>query len=442
MKHPLGPLLLMFGVALAACEDTVGPPPPPPPSFGDVAGSVSDKFGAPIARASVSLTGDGGTARSDSDSNGQFYISQLSTGTYSLSISRPGFEPFSGTVTVSANSSSQVPVTLAAESLPSAIALSTRVLGMAGNQMSFEVRMAVLGADSRPIVGLAPSSFSVSDFTGVSFQQNAIAEGFSSNIGPYSAVLLMDQSESIVTTDPSNSRLQAGKEFFAALTPPDNAMLAAFASNGALPFAPVTTWGTFSSDGRGFFPTLDQLADLESGGTPLYRSTELMVQHLSSRGPNANKAVVVFTDGDDTAGGASLGGVIALARARNVRVFTVGLSGSVDTKVLSEMALETGGGMIWAADARQLVSAYGSLGNILRGSMRTYTGVWTARRTSGASWSNTQMWSSVTVSAGGMTLRVPIYVRTGSGGGPPGSAHANVTRCVPPKESRDAVCSN
>ncbi len=58
--------------------------------------------------------------------------------------------------------------------------------------------------------------------------------------------------------------------------------------------------------------------------------------------PNVNKAVVVFTDGEDPNGGKTIANIVQEAKSQGVKVFTVGL-GQADTAVLSQMALPTGG---------------------------------------------------------------------------------------------------
>jgi hypothetical protein len=194
---------------------------------------------------------------------------------------------------------------------------------------------------------------------------------------PYSALLLMDQSGSIAYTDPTNSRLLAGKIFFNALGPGDLVQLAAFASGGSLPFDPVTIYGPgFTSNGPGFFGTLDRLASLIGGGTPLYRSTYSMLGYVGANAPGANKALVVFTDGDDTEGGVTITDVYNRCASTGVRLFMVGLGNAVSVDSLGWMVGRCGGTVMHASDARQLVSLYGTLGAILDGSAVAYRTRW------------------------------------------------------------------
>ena len=61
----------------------------------------------------------------------------------------------------------------------------------------------------------------------------------------------------------------------------------------------------------------------------------------------------------------------------------VGLSSGVNTQVLSQMANETGGAFFFAKDAEQLVTTFGTLGNLLRGSAQLYRSAWVATRRTG-----------------------------------------------------------
>ena len=154
----------------------------------------------------------------------------------------------------------------------------------------------------------------------------------------------------------------------------------AFASGGELPYSPTTTWThggqRFSSDTSAFFGALNSLADIEGGGTPLYDSSMTAVEYTDTYANNNNQAVIIFTDGKDTANSASLSSAIQYAKQRNIPLHTVALSSGVDIGVLSRMAGETGGSLTHATDARRLISYYGALGPYLSGAGRFYRATW------------------------------------------------------------------
>lgn len=367
------------------------------PQVGSISGLISDPFGTPLTGVTVTASGAG---QDFSDTGGQFLFLSLPTGNYSLSFSLDGFESHSESVQVKSGRTTQLQVQLAPQSLPSAGVRGVRITSNSGARLEFEVDVVVLNPDGTPLGGLGGEAFSIPDSATLHVERQGFSSQAGADQGPYSAVLLMDQSGSIVSTDPTDSRIQAGKVFFQALSAPDNAQLAAFASGGLLPYD-VTVWGSFTSLGSSFYRPLDDLANLESGGTPLYAATASLIDHVTSNGTNPNRAVVVFTDGEDTDGTWSLKDVISLAQTRHVKLFTVGLSNSINVQVLSQMAAQTQGAMLWAWDARQLISIYGSLGNLLRGAAQFYRIRWSVTRSSGS-------WLPGTWISGNIGIQTPM----------------------------------
>jgi uncharacterized protein with von Willebrand factor type A (vWA) domain len=206
----------------------------------------------------------------------------------------------------------------------------------------------------------------------------------------------MDQSGSISGTDPHDSRIQAAKLFLKALGRGDEVLLAAFADDGEIPHRFTQYSENFTTNGEAYFPALDALADLEGGGTPLYDAIHAYTNVVSSKGYQDNKAVIVFTDGEDTASGSTLGEVISQAVNLGVRVYPVGLK-EVNLEKLTEMAQGTGGAFMWATDARQLVALYGTLANILRNEVLVYQTRWSVTRNGSAFTSGSWFSTSVVV---------------------------------------------
>jgi hypothetical protein len=222
---------------------------------------------------------------------------------------------------------------------------------------------------------------------------------------------MLDQSGSISSTDPGNLRLQAAKIFLGKLGTGDQVVVGAFASSGSLPFE-ITQYENFTSDGRSYFPTIDMLASKEGGGTPLYKATVAAVRSTAETAPTANRAALIFTDGDDTGGGWTIDQVIAEANNLSVPLHMVGLGSSTKTEVLARMAYQTGGTFMQAANAGELIALYGNLGALLRGSTGGYRTRWTATLTPTTFANrNGAFWTSIAVNAGPAgRLNVPIYV--------------------------------
>ncbi|HYH96811.1 carboxypeptidase regulatory-like domain-containing protein [Hyalangium sp.] len=388
---------------------------PVAPPIGAISGQVSDSFGTLLTGVTVVASG-AGQGFTSTNAAGQFQFLGLPAGSYSLNFSLDGFESRSEATQVNGGQTTRLQVQLAPQSLPSAGTRGVRITSHGSTRLEFEVDVLVLHANGTPLGGLGSGAFTLRDFADLHFERLGLSAQPGTDVGPYSAVLLMDQSASILSTDPTDSRIQAGKIFFQALSAPDTAQLSAFASGGLLPYAPITLWGSFTSAGSSFYGSLDTLAHLEGGGTPLYASTAALVEHVTSQGHNPNRAVVVFTDGEDTDGSWSLQNVISLARSRNVKLFTVGLSNGINFQVLSQMAAQTQGAMLWASDARQLISIYGSLGNLLRGAAQFYRTRWSATRSSGTWTAGTWFSMSVEVQTPSGLLSAPFYVEIPSSG--------------------------
>lgn len=202
---------------------------------------------------------------------------------------------------------------------------------------------------------------------------------------PYAASMLLDQSNSIVTNDPSDARVYASKVFLDSVDPGDQVALGAFAqgSGRLIPTQPLSIFADFGDARSIFDDALDSLPDLEGGFTPLYAALQGMAAYTATNAPGgARKAVVVFTDGNDTVctGNAATGcrnDMIDAANASNVDIFTVGLGSEVNTAVLTEISYRTGGIHLVATTPEQMIAIFGSLGNLLSGSITTYRLTWT-----------------------------------------------------------------
>ena len=425
---PATMLLVAIVVAsVTACsEGIVHPPEPPvtpPPVPGAVQGIVIDGFGAGVSGATVAISGPSSLTTVTGPA-GQFSFVSIPAGGYRVEAIRAGFRLGTASVTVGAGQTAQVSLSLRPESLPFAAVLASREVSRSGATLVMEVDVAVVDADARPVSSLNQTSFQIQNFTppnvGFSYAivQQSVAVVTGTTLGPFSALMLMDQSGSIASTDPNNSRLQAAKIFFDALGPGDFVRLAAFAGSGSqLPFQPITLYGPgFISDGRSYFGTLNSLAGLIGGSTPLYRSTDQMIVHTANNAPTSNKAVVVFTDGDDTEGGTTINDIAARCASTGVRVFMVGLGSGIQTAVLGEIAHRCRGAVMRATDPRQLVAMYGTLGAMLSGAVSFYRTRWNVSvvGAGGVFHGIPTFTTAMTVNVpGGTAVSVPVYLSLG-----------------------------
>jgi tight adherence protein B len=102
-----------------------------------------------------------------------------------------------------------------------------------------------------------------------------------------------------------------------------------------------------------------------SYGTRIYDSINRSLA-LLERARVSSGSIVLLSDGADIGSTTSLDNAIARARARHVRIFTVGLrSGAFESEPLQRLAKATGGEYVEAASPKTLASVYVALGQRL-----------------------------------------------------------------------------
>ncbi len=290
---------------------------------------------------------------------------------------------------------------------PAGAVNGARVVSVNGPTLTFELDLYVVDAKGNPVQGLKAKDFVVKDSWSTSFVTEAAGSARMAATGDYSAMLLLDQSGSILSNDPKDLRIAAGKIFLNSLGNGDQAALSSFTSSYT---NDVVIHAPFARDTKRHLASLDTLEKTEGGGTPLYVSAYQMIDYTARQAPGANKAVIVFTDGADTRGGYTLAEVTAYAVSRQVRLYTVGLSNGVDEGVLADMAGQTNGAFMWADDAKQLITMFGTLGDLLEGTAALYKVRCAARASS--TWRSGDAFTAhlqVTLPAGG-NLRVPFKI--------------------------------
>jgi hypothetical protein len=81
-------------------------------STGTVKGVLADSSGAVIPAVNVTLSGNGTSRSVQSQADGAYTFTGVAPGSYTLSVSLPGFDPFSQTVSVNAGAAAQLPIQL------------------------------------------------------------------------------------------------------------------------------------------------------------------------------------------------------------------------------------------------------------------------------------------------------------------------------------------
>jgi hypothetical protein len=399
------------------------------PASGLVLTVVDDKYGATIADATV-VAMVGSSPLTVAEGPNGTYLLTGAVGEASVTVSRDTFvtQTVPATITTGATA---LTVRLKRATMAAGGSLTSRgnlPVVHSPTRMTFEIELVIVGADSQAIENLTINDFALQACTprpapsseepntvdcvraagkpDVGYTpDNEIPSTFLLRGGDthrdYAVALMLDQSASIIRSDPTDARLYSAKEFLRELGTGDWVLLSAFADQAGakIPTIPLTVYEQFkhSSAGMSYDPTLDSLANQVGGGTPLYAALDLLsarvasdVDNINIDPPSANgKSVVIFTDGDDTNCVNQLDlndltlcrtnrqNSIKTASDKQVRIFTIGLSNNVDFEALGELANQTGGAFLFAERAEQLIPLYGSVGRLLSLNQKTYRLSWT-----------------------------------------------------------------
>ncbi len=171
-------------------------------------------------------------------------------------------------------------------------------------------------------------------------------------------VLLMDNSGSMATNDPQNLRIVGAQEYVGRLRPPDCVAIVAFNGRSYLTQANVIggTPHHFYYPGMCGVPDYSQpqadlgtISDIDStniGLAILTGNTELIANGHQGKA----WIEILLTDGQNECGGSQppCGDAFTIqqaqiAKANNITIFTIGLSGSADANLLGQIASITGG---------------------------------------------------------------------------------------------------
>lgn len=422
---------------------------------------VTDAFGSAVAGATVTGTSGGIAVQGTTDAAGVALVAVTwPDGVAEVVVSRDSFVTEALSVTVSSGQISESAVDLDRKTAASGGTLGPPPgpggsgtpqppeVSEGGQQISFEVVVVAVGADGGPLGPVTVDSFSLLPCTpdtstpasdcllttnGADIGYIATPAGptgyevtTGSPAQPYALSLLMDQSGSILQSDPTRARLFAAKLMLDALQPGSQALLAAFAggADALIPMLPLTVYPPYRVGGaaRDYFAQLDELVGLVAGDTPLLAAIDALREVVvadSSVPAGVAKAIVVFTDGTDTTCGAPSSCEAARERTiewalrDDVRLFTIALSpGASSIEFLEPLAVRTGGAMFTADSPEALLSISEGLGQLLDNSMPSHRLRFTVRADApGAFVPGTVLLGRVQVRSGNQTLVIPVTVR-------------------------------
>ncbi len=175
-------------------------------------------------------------------------------------------------------------------------------------------------------------------------------------------ILVLDISESMKATDLKPTRLDAAKDValqFLENRQNDKVGLVIFAGE-AKTMCPLT------SD-YGILETyLNQVSwDLiSSSGTAIGDALATSINRLRDT-PSASKAIILLSDGDNTAGTLAPSSAAELAKSFGIRIYTIGI-GRRFNKILREASLESSGSYYAAESKEDLASIFENIDNLER----------------------------------------------------------------------------
>jgi hypothetical protein len=402
------------GRVIGQPPDPTDPPPDPTDPPGNVTVSITarDVFGVPVPGGEIMLLISSGqgivNVSTPTDANGRAELLGNYENVYAAFVSATDLEGNSYEPSRPADDRIEFDVTLHPWSalVPGVSRVSVTGSSADGRQLEFSARLHVVehyavenltladwnfGAVSVmscvPAAGAdcveGPAGFDAF-YEGVTLTQSWVEPVAGSE--PLAVALLLDQGSSVAVTDPADRRLLAARYFQTRLNAGDQVLLAAFAADDSstgdvalLPNQPATIFPVddpaFTTDGRVYFPTIDALATLEGGASPLHAAAGELIGFAASAAPaDARRAVVVLASGATTDCDmpadchAAQEALREQSESTDVAVVAVGLSdrtGQADRAKLGPLAQSEQGAVFWAQDATQVPTVFGRLSEII-----------------------------------------------------------------------------
>jgi VWFA-related protein len=227
-----------------------------------------------------------------------------------------------------------------------------------------KVMVSVTDSQGQPATGLGQGNFALKE-DGTSQAIGVEQAGGGASLLAVSLVL--DSSGSLTSSDIGNIKL-AAISFINMLQPGDLVAVYNF-------WDYVQLVQDYTSDKSAAIAAVNTLSS--GGSTTLYDAIYQAADHSQTVG--GRKALVVMTDGEDTASSHTLTDAVTEAMAARVPVFTIGF-GSANGSVLSSIANQTGGVFYQASGSSELQDLLSRIGQVLN---NQYVLTWTTSHRDG-----------------------------------------------------------
>ena len=210
----------------------------------------------------------------------------------------------------------------------------------------------LVDAQQRPVGGIDASSIVVSED---GRPQRASVET-ATKVAPIALVLALDTSGSMAGTPLANAKA-AMRTLIESLKPADQ---------GA-----IITFSTTASVARGLTSDKNALiastnAAVATGNTAIFDAVAAAADVLSGIPPQTRRAIVLLTDGQDTASRTSLAAATERLKGQGYPLYVVGLGTSLDQGVLQALADgSTGGHAYVAPSSEELAGIYAGLAQLI-----------------------------------------------------------------------------
>lgn len=277
--------------------------------------------------------------------------------------------------------------------------IGVKAISSLGNAGDFELDLFLTDTNGKPVNNFDPSTISIVSAIDTLFSPVGLTAATTLLGGPFSAELLIDQSNSMAYNDPLKLRWKAADIFLSAVTPAlgsDEVQLSTF--NNFM-FG-LTSYGPFTHNGHDFDHAVDSLSNVLGPGTPLYDAMYAESDSLAMLSHNPNKALIVMTDGDDNESYHSLWESINHAKSLGIKVFAIALKTGKDTVTQSvpgsewalfTAAMNTGGGVMKTSDPQQVANYYAGLPKLVHGGVSYFKSTWHVKLPSASSLAGRQV---------------------------------------------------